>query len=223
MKKLLFTNSNAIELPKSKKIFNFLNLESLWHYKNNPLYSKLISQEHNINFPDGRLIGLRLRTKQQRGPSFTKKFLTLTKTKNKKHFFIGDTSVEEISNVTGIAKKNLNVHNPPYIKDVQFSKKEREKIISMFKKFKPDYVWVCVGAPKQEILSNQLYEHYPTCYFNVGAALDLFLGKRKEAPLITSKLGIEWLYRLMMDFKYSKKKVWRHFGGLRQLRRVELK
>ena len=223
MKKLKFTNNNAMKLLKDNKIFNFLNLESLWHYKNNPLYSKLISQEHNINFPDGRLIGLRLRTKQQRGPAFTKKFLTSKENLDKKHFFIGDTSVKELSNMTGIVEKNLHVHNPPYIKDSQFSKKEREKIINMFKKFKPDYVWVCVGAPKQEILSNQLYEHYPICYFNVGAALDFLLDKKRESPRFVRKLGIEWLYRLMMDFKHSKKKVWRHFGGLRQLRKVELR
>jgi len=223
MKKLLFTNNNTRELLKNKKIFNFLNLESLWHYKNNPLYSKLISQKHNINFPDGRLIGLRLRIKQQRGPTFTKEFLTLKKTGSKKHFFIGNTEAEEISKITIIKDKQLSIYNPPHIKGAQFSKKERDKIVKMLKKFKPNYVWVCIGAPKQEILSNQLYEHYPACYFNIGAALDFLLDKKREAPLIVRKSGIEWLYRLTTDFKHSKKKVWRSLEALRHLGRVGLK
>ena len=65
MKKLIFTKKKSAVSHHNNKILNFLNMESLWHYKNNTLYSELISQEHNINFPDGRLIGLKLKTKQQ--------------------------------------------------------------------------------------------------------------------------------------------------------------
>ncbi len=222
MKKLKFTNKNPQEILKDKAIFNFLNLESLWHYKNNPLYSELISQRHNVNFPDGRMIGLRLRIKQQRGPGFTKKFLTSGKVTDRKHFFIGSASIDELSNIIGIVQKNLSVYDPPYIEDIQFSKKERDKIVKMLKKFKPDFVWVCVGGPKQEILANQLFKHYPVCHFNIGAALEILLNKKREAPLVIRKLGIEWLYRLMTSFEHSKKKVWRHFGGLRYLRGIGL-
>lgn len=57
MKKLLFSKKNPINLIKtnSNKIFNFLNNESLWHYKNNKLYADFISNENNINFPDGNI------------------------------------------------------------------------------------------------------------------------------------------------------------------------
>ena len=222
MKKLLFTKQNPQEILKNKKILNFLNLESLWHYKNNPLYSKLISQRHNVNFPDGRMIGLRLRTKQQRGPAFTKEFLTSGKVANKKHFFIGDASIDKLSSITGIIQKNLNMYNPPYVEGVQFSKKERDKIVTMLRKFKPDYVWVCVGAPKQEILANQLFESYQSTYFSIGAAIDFLLGKKAKAPLIVRKFGIEWFYRLITDFKHSKKKVWRSFVALKELKVVKL-
>ena len=40
--------------------------------------------------------------------------------------------------------------------------------------------------------------------FNVGAAMDFLTKKKKEAPDLIQKFGLEWLYRLVTDFKYSK-------------------
>jgi len=200
----------------NNQIFNFFNLNTIWNLKNNSFYKDLISQKQNINFPDSRVISLILRTKQQRGPTFTKEFLIPQNAKKKIHFFIGleNKDLRKISTIVKTPSKNLSSYNPPYIKELEFSEKEKKKIIKFLKKFKPNYVWVCVGSPKQEILANKLYKKYKTNYFNVGAATDFLLGKKKEAPLLFRKVGLEWFYRFVTDFKYSKKKVWRSFVGL---------
>lgn len=214
--KMIFTTKDPLREVKGSRnqIFNFENMYSLWLFKNEVIFRKEITKESNLIFPDGRILSGILRIKQQRGPTFTREFLTSKYARDKKHFFMGSAILKEISNKTKIPEKNIKVYNPPYIKSLEFSKKENLKIISKLKKFKPDFIWVCIGNPKQEILANQLYEEYNARYFNVGAALDFLLGKKREAPRVISNLGLEGLYRLMTDFKYSKKKVWRSFVAL---------
>ncbi len=221
MKKLLFTKKLPTDFTtRESLILNFLNMESIWHYKKNHLYRKLISREHNINFPDGRLISLVLRTKQIRGPTFTREFLMTSK--DKKHFFIGNVDIEKMSKIVGIPEEKMSSYNPPYINELEFSSAEKKKTVKILKKFNPDYIWVCIGAPKQEILANQLFNLYPSFYFSVGAAIDFLLKKKSEAPRFWRMIGLEWFYRGLTDFKHSRIKILRSLSGLRYLRSVGL-
>lgn len=221
MQKILFSREDPFNLVSSKKILNFLNTESLWHYKNNSLYKNSLSSKDNFNFPDGRFIASKLKVMQRRGPTFTRSFLLSSLAKNKKHFFICNYSVEEISKVTKINKKYLFVYPLPFISGFSFSDKDRNKVIDKLKLFSPDYVWVGIGAPKQEILSNQLYLKYKCTYINIGAGIDFLLSKKSEAPKIFIKLRLEWFYRLLTDFKRSRKKVYRSIVGLRYLKYIK--
>lgn len=226
--KVFISKNIPEEIIKLKKpiILNFFNMNSLYHYFKNRKYREKISNENNINFPDSRIISLKLKIPQQRGPSFTRRFLMHSDiAKNKKHFFIGpnEEDLKKISKITGIKKKNLKTHNPSYIKSIEFSKSEIKKISAKIKRFKPDFVWVCIGSPKQDILSNKLYRGYKTFYFNVGAAMDFLLGKKKEAPKIFTKTGTEWLYRLITDFNHTKKKVQRSLVAINHLKIVEVR
>jgi N-acetylglucosaminyldiphosphoundecaprenol N-acetyl-beta-D-mannosaminyltransferase len=215
--KFFFSNKNPEQIikRKEKKIFNFINLNTIWWLKNNEFYKNLMLQKQNVNFPDGKVLSWFLGIKQQRGPTFTKEFLLSDDTKRKKHFFIGfeKKDLVRLFEITDIPLKNLFCYNPSYIKGMEFSESERRKIISLINKSKAEYVWVCVGSPKQEILANQIFKAKARCFFNVGAATDFLLGKKKESPFIFRKSGLEWFYRFVTDFKYSKKKVWRSFLG----------
>jgi len=224
MNKLLFSKKDPIDQINTDKnaVFNFLNVESLWHYKNNKLYGNLISNKNNINFPDGKYISFKLNLKQQRGPSFTKFFLLSDIAKSKKHFFIGNCTKQKLSKITNIHIKNIEVYSPPYINGLEFSEDEKNKIYKSLKIFNPDYVWVAIGAPKQEILSNQLYSKYKCTYINIGAAIDFLTKVKSEAPAMWVKLKLEWLYRLITDFKHSKKKVYRSIIGLRYLSLIKV-
>lgn len=208
---------------KEKKIFNFLNLYSLWLFENNKLFRIHILKKENMNFPDGAMIQRKIKSNRVRGPAFTKRILISDIARNKKHFFIGleDSEIEKLSKVIGIESKQIGAYNPPFINGIEFSKEKQEKIIKSVNNFKTDYLWICIGNPKQEILSNQIFDSVKVDkIFNVGAALDFLLGRKKESPLIFRKLGVEWLYRFIIDFKYSKKKVWRSFVALKYLRNI---
>ena len=64
------------------------------------------------------------------------------------------------------------------------------------------------GAPKQEILVNELADRLPpACYCGFGAALDFASGTAQRAPKLASDLGLEWLWRLLKE----PKRLWRRY------------
>lgn len=211
------------ELKGKNNLFVFTNLYTIYWLKKNKKYFDLLSKKHNILFCDSKPLSKILKKTQLRGPTFTKEFLSSAKAKTKKHFFIGSSKddLNKFSSLFNLKKSNLKNYNPPFIEGIFFSQKEIKKIARKIKNFNPDYVWVFIASPKQEILSNQLFNKKDNLiYFNVGAAADFILGKKKEAPKLFSLLGIESLYRLFTDFNYSKKKVWRSFLGLIYLKNL---
>ncbi len=213
---------------EKKVIFNFLNSNCVYNYKKELLFRKSLqdNETKQINFIDGFIVSLILSLKKfkrvfrMRGPRFTKLFLEDSElNKNKKHFFIGldeKKKKELLKNTNDIEEKNVFGYNPPYIKGIEFSKEEIKKIANKIDKSKPNYIWICVGSPKQNILASSLYKKIKQesfYVFNVGAALDFKMKTKKEAPKFIQEIGMEWLYRFLTDFKYSRKKVWRSLLG----------
>lgn len=63
-----------------------------------------------------------------------------------------------------------------------------------------ELVLLAFGAPKQEQLLHELAEHLPSaCYVCCGASLDFVAGRVSRAPEWVSRLGFEWMYRLMKE------------------------
>ncbi|MGD0998955.1 MAG: WecB/TagA/CpsF family glycosyltransferase, partial [Thermoleophilia bacterium] len=58
---------------------------------------------------------------------------------------------------------------------------------------------VGIGCPKQEKWMAAHREQLSCVMFGVGAAFDLFSGKTREAPLWMQPLGLEWVFRLMLE------------------------
>lgn len=213
------------ELKSKDKIFVFTNLYTIYWLNKNKKYLDLLSKKQNVFFCDSKPLSKILKKTQLRGPTFTKSFLSSARAKKKKHFFIGinNNDVSKLASIFNLKKSNLTNHNPPFIDGLFFSQKEIKKIAKKIKIFNPDYVWVFIASPKQEILSNDLFKEIKKTYINVGAAADFILSKKKEAPKIFQLVGLESMYRLITDFKYSKKKFWRSFIGLLNLKKINLK
>ena len=61
-----------------------------------------------------------------------------------------------------------------------------------------DVVFVCLGAPKQELwMEKNGAATGAHLLLGLGGALDVFAGVVQRAPAIFCKLGLEWLYRLL--------------------------
>lgn len=65
-----------------------------------------------------------------------------------------------------------------------------------------ELVFCNFGAPSQEIFLNSLKNDTIKLAMGVGGAFDFLTGKRKRAPKIMRKFGLEWLWRFMLEPKY---------------------
>lgn len=238
MEKILFDDISKSELfnfikeNEERKIFNFLNADCVYQAKKEKLFFDSVCDKNCINCIDGALVSMKLsffakrKIPRIRGPTFTKDIISNPESsENIKHFFIGYVEKDIILLKKKYQHlKNISYFNPSYVKGIIFPEKEISEIAKKINKEKPDYVWVGVGGSKQSILSSELFKRTNAKYFfNVGAAFDFILDKKKEAPSFVRKLAMEWAYRLITDFKYSKNKVLRSFIAIRYLNSIELK
>ncbi len=89
--------------------------------------------------------------------------------------------------------------------------KTSEDIAQLIQEENISYVFSCIGMQKQEERLVEIFAFLPETQkvvgLWVGASFDFLLGLQKRAPKIFQKLGLEWLYRLMMSPKKHTKRV----------------
>lgn len=90
-------------------------------------------------------------------------------------------------------------YSPPFR---PLTEEEDLAVCDMINAVQPDFVWVGLGSPKQDIW---IEEHREKIHGSViiasGATFDFFSGKIKQAPKYIRNMGFEWLYRLAQDFR----------------------
>lgn len=78
--------------------------------------------------------------------------------------------------------------------------KEENEVLEDLKDKKFDILFVAMGSPKQEYF---IYDNFDKIdakiFMGVGGSFDVFSGKLKRAPYLTRKLGLEWLYRFILE------------------------
>ena len=76
------------------------------------------------------------------------------------------------------------------------------KIIENINNSKPDFLLVCLGAPKQEMwISKNMDNLNAGIFIGAGGSIDVLSGQTKRAPEVFIKLNCEWLYRLLKEPK----------------------
>ena len=112
--------------------------------------------------------------------------------------------------------------------------KDDAPVVAGINAAKPDFLFVCLGAPKQELWMRKNAKNLDAGLMaGLGGALDVFAGTVKRAPKSWQRLGLEWLYRLLREPKRIRRQlvlprfaaaviiegVWRGVcGGLRKIR-----
>lgn len=79
-------------------------------------------------------------------------------------------------------------------------------LVDTLKKEKTDILFVGLGFPKQELLIHSLKQyiektHYyrPIVMVSVGGSIDVLTGRVPRAPLFLRNLGLEWMFRLIVE------------------------
>ena len=78
---------------------------------------------------------------------------------------------------------------------------EDAEIVAQINATQPDFVWVGLGAPKQERWMAAHEDRVQALMIGVGAAFDYEAGNIQRAPQWMQKHNLEWLYRLLQDPK----------------------
>ncbi len=80
--------------------------------------------------------------------------------------------------------------------------KDEAPVIEAVNAAKPDVLFVCLGAPKQELFMKR-HQQELTCrlMIGLGGSLDSFAGTVKRAPKWIIAANLEWLYRLYKEPK----------------------
>lgn len=75
-----------------------------------------------------------------------------------------------------------------------------ERVIGQLRAISPDIIFVAMGAPKQELVIDELrrsLEH--GVVMGVGGSFDVLAGRVKRAPKAVQKLRLEWLWRTVLQ------------------------
>lgn len=139
---------------------------------------------------------------QTPGPDFFPKLLSVASTPPLKHYFYGgsqqvlDTLIEKVKLNYPYAEI-VGSESPPFR---ELSDEEIISSLNRIREAKPDFIWVGLGAPKQEIWMAQYWQELkPAVLLGVGAAFDFHAGTVQRAPRWAQRLGLEWLHRLLQE------------------------
>lgn len=137
------------------------------------------------------------------GPSYMEEILKISEQFGWRHYFYGATeeTLEKLRSVLQERYPGLQIagmYSPPFR---PLTEEEDREIVSQINETKPDFVWVGLGAPKQE---NWMAVHQGKVHgfmVGVGAAFDYLAGNIQRAPKWMQNNSLEWAYRLMQDPK----------------------
>ena len=143
------------------------------------------------------------------GPSYMEEILSISEEKGYRHFFYGSTeeTLEKMKSKIKSKYPDMQIagmYSPPF-RDL--TEAEDEEIIQMINDSKPDFVWIGLGAPKQENWMAAHQNKVDGFMVGVGAAFDYLADNITRAPEWMQKCNLEWLYRLMQD----PKRLWKRY------------
>lgn len=158
---------------------------------------KNICDSRPLNFYLNRFVRS---TPQVRGSDFMKSML-LNSDQDARHYFLGG-NLETLKGIENYVKIRRNPAPAMCFYSPSYSIPWQEAIsewIDRILVFRADFVWVGMGAPKQFHISNEITKGTKVPAYSVGAAFDFIAGTKKESPIIISKLGLEWFFRLVTE------------------------
>ncbi len=137
------------------------------------------------------------------GPDLMPAILDLSQETGYRHYFYGSTDATLTALRAALLRRYpklqiAGMYSPPFR---ELTKEEDEEIVRRINDSGADFVWVALGAPKQEWW---MYEHrhrVKAVMLGVGAAFDFTAGTVKRAPMWMQRLCLEWVFRILRDPK----------------------
>lgn len=137
------------------------------------------------------------------GPSYMEAILQISEQRGWKHYFFGSTE-ETLKKLEKNLRNNYTnvqiagMYSPPF---KSLTDEEDRMIINLINNAAPDFLWVGLGAPKQEVWMASHQGLVKGFMVGVGAGFDYLAGNIVRAPEWMQKCNMEWFFRLLQDPK----------------------
>jgi N-acetylglucosaminyldiphosphoundecaprenol N-acetyl-beta-D-mannosaminyltransferase len=202
-------------LEKKSNILHFLNAFCLTEATRDTGLEDCYKSINSINLVDGFSLSIVGRIfgnehiRRIRGSDFTRKVLSGQRESKLRLGLIGGSKY-----TIGELQKNLElrfeglefemVYSPPFADVRSFPILEIANELEMKK---IDLCLIAIGTPKQDQLAKLLGNLCSSDFACIGAAIDFVSGMKKECPRWLSKIGLEWLFRLISE----PKRLWKRY------------
>lgn len=137
------------------------------------------------------------------GPSLMGEIFEISAKKGYRHSFYGskDETLKLLQQKLAERYPGIQIagmYSPPFR---PLTEEEDKAVIERINETEPDFVWVGLGAPKQEKWMAAHQGKINGLMIGVGAGFDYYAENIKRAPEWMQKSNLEWFYRLMQDPK----------------------
>lgn len=141
--------------------------------------------------------------KRTTGPSLMGEIFKISAAEGYRHYFYGSTdeTLEKLFSVLTESYPGIQIagmYSPPFR---PMTEDEDKAIVDRINETKPDFIWVGLGAPKQEKWMAVHQGKVKGLMIGVGAGFDYHAGNIERAPEWMQKSNLEWVYRLIQDPK----------------------
>lgn len=162
-----------------------------------------------MNIPDGKPLSIVQRhtgfkeAGRVPGPDLMPEIFRLSEKKGYRHYFYGSRQETLDALKVKLAEEypKMNVvgmYSPPFR---PMTEEEDEEAIRNINECNPDFIWIGLGAPKQEKWMAAHDGRVCGVMLGVGAGFDFHAGTIKRAPLWMQEFCMEWLFRIGQDPK----------------------
>ncbi len=172
----------------------------------NEAYRKIQNQAA-MAIPDGKPLSFLSRRRGFReaqrvaGPDLMENLIERSVPAGRSHYFYGSSehTLQLLLEKLKIRYPGIRIagmYSPPYR---ELTEEEDRLATEQIKAAEADYIWVGLGAPKQE---KWMYAHkgiFKGVMIGVGAAFDFHAGTVRRAPRWMQEWYLEWLFRLLQD------------------------
>lgn len=148
------------------------------------------------------------------GIKFTRPLLESAAEHNRSVFLIGSPEGSDIAHTSDFLRQqipNLDIagmfpgfyHDRPYVSpDGGIDEVALQELEAALKQTQPDIILIGIGSPRQEWLASKLSERLPRgVIIGEGGTFDYdsMGGSKRRAPGFLQKMGLEWLWRLLLE------------------------
>ena len=162
-----------------------------------------------MNIPDGKPLSIVQHMGGEKeagrvpGPDLMPELFRLSEEKGYRNYFYGSTqeTLDALKKKLSERYPKMNIvgmYSPPFR---PMTEEEDRKAVERINAAKPDFIWVGLGAPKQERWMAEHDGRVCGVMLGVGAGFDFHAGTVKRAPKWVQEICMEWLYRIGQDPK----------------------